>query len=102
MIGRVQSCMSEPVADHGHIDTGSDKLNADAMTPSVRRDALCRERGHAPGSRLNVLLEFEPNPRRTKRLTVSVDEDGFVISPGSFPYHPLTTVHPLSPHRTDP
>jgi len=77
--------MSEPVADHGHIDTGSDKLNADAMTPSVWCDALCRERGHVPGRRLNVLLEFEANPRRTKRLTVSVDEDGFVISAGLLP-----------------
>jgi hypothetical protein len=59
------------------------------------RDALCRERGHAPGRRLNVLLEFEANPRRTERLTVAVDEDRFVIGAG--PQQCLEYVYGLRP-----
>src|SRR5271166_1095618 len=51
VIGRVQLRVPEPIADHGHIDTGCNELNADAVTPRVRRDALCGKRGHVPGGR---------------------------------------------------
>jgi hypothetical protein len=79
VIGRVQSLVPEPVADYRHVDTGGDELNADAVTPSVRGDALCCERWYVLGHRLNVLLELEANSCRAKRLTVAVNEDGFVI-----------------------
>jgi hypothetical protein len=78
VIGGVQSRMTEPVPDHGHIDTGGDELNADAVAPGVRRDALGRERRHMSGRCQDVLLELEADPCRTKGLTVPVDEDRFV------------------------
>jgi len=71
--------VSQPVADHGHVDTGGDELNANTVTPRVRRHAFCRERRHVPRGGLNVLLELEANARGAQRLTVSVDEDGFII-----------------------
>jgi len=44
VIGRVRSRVPEVATDHRHVDTGSDELNSDTMTPRVRRDSLCRER----------------------------------------------------------
>jgi hypothetical protein len=74
------SRVPEPTADYRHVDTGGDELNADAVTPSaVRGYALCRERRYVLGGHLNVLLELEANSCRAKRLTVAINEDGFVI-----------------------
>ena len=71
--------MTEPVADHRHVDTGGDELNADAVSPSVRRDALCCERRHVLGGGLNVLIEFEADTCGTERLAIAIDEDGFIF-----------------------
>jgi hypothetical protein len=79
VIGRVESRVPKPVADHRYVDTGGNELNTDAVTPSVRCDAFCRERWHVLGSRLDVLLELEANPCCAKRLTVSINKNGFVI-----------------------
>jgi hypothetical protein len=62
VIGGVQSRMPEPVPDHGHIDAGGDELNADAVVPGVRGDALGRERRHMSGRCQHVLLELEADP----------------------------------------
>jgi hypothetical protein len=79
VIGRVEPCVSEPVSDHGHVDPGGDELNADAVTPGVWCDALCRERRHVPAGSLNVLLQLEANTGGAERLSISVHEDWFVI-----------------------
>jgi hypothetical protein len=50
VIGRVQSHVPEVATDHRHVDTGSDELNTDTVTPRVRGDSLCRERWHVPRS----------------------------------------------------
>lgn len=74
--------MSEPVADYCHIHAGRDQLNADAVTPRVWRDLLCRERRYVPGGRQNIFLELEANASGAERPTISIDEDGFVIRAG--------------------
>src|SRR5262249_49502722 len=79
VIGRVQSRVPEPITDHGHVDTSSNELDAGTVTPGVRRDALCSERWHVPSGRLNILFELEAHARSTKRLAISVYEEGLLI-----------------------
>jgi hypothetical protein len=97
MIGRVQSRMPEPVADHGYVDAGGDELNADAVAPRVRCNTLCRERRYVAGSGLNLVLELEAHPCRTERLTVAIDEYGFVIGTRISSQQCLEQVHRFRP-----
>jgi hypothetical protein len=97
MIGCVESSVPEPIAGQGHIDAGGDELDTDAVTAGVQRDALCRECRHVASSGLHVSLELEANPCRAKRLTISVDKNGFVMPARLSPQQRLEHVHRFWP-----
>ena len=70
MIGRIQARVSQPIADHGHIDTGGDQLDTHAVAAKYAASRASSPGSELAGGRLNIVrLSLNRTPVRTERLS---------------------------------
>ena len=96
-VGRVQSSVSKPISDDGHIDAGCNQLGSDAVSKRVWADAFSRERWCFLGCRPNILLELESYSCRTERSAIAIHEDRFIIPAGPAPQQCSQQIHRFRP-----
>ena len=100
-VGGIQASVSKPISDDSHIDIRSDQLNTYAVSKGVRGHAFARERRQLFGSRLNVLIEFKPNTRRTEGFAIAIDEDRLIVRTGLPLEQRFDQIRRFAPQWTD-